>query len=545
MLSILAKSLRSAANWFEPRASVENPAMSLQDPDTWRDIWGSSTAEAGESVNVDKALTLSPVWMAVKMISGDLSKIPPKIYERLAEGGKKEDTLHRAYQFVNLDGMANDETSALQLWRSYYASALLFENAYIWIDTDHLGNIFGLYNLMPDRTAPMRYRGRKWYVTEVAGRLVPLPAEDVLHLRGLCWNGQTAPELVTQARHDFGVALAARKFTSKFFANGAQHGGILQIPPGATKEARDKIERAMEEKQRNLERAFKTLVLRDGYKWFSTTVDPQKAETISLDDQQVRHVARWFMLQPSRLGAKDSISYNSEEAAKRDYYETTLDYWLSANQAEMNAKLRTTEEQRTGSRVFRYQITRLMWADSKSLLEMGDKGVTSGIFSPDEVRNWFDLNPRPDGEGGKFLRPLNMAVAGEPDPQPATDNQPPDPPAVDPNTRSAITAMLSDTLGRAVRRLTTHAERAAKDDARWSRFVEQLDAEHRSAIAAMLATECHVASIALRQSIDADSLAGLLIQQFRSAVEVDRHSPADTLAATLPAAILTESTMTD
>lgn len=504
---------------FEPRATLENPAWSLQDPDAWRTHFDSGQmSETNESVNVEKALSLAPVWQAVKMISGDCSKLPLKTFKYRAAGeGKDVDRNHQAWPFVNRDGKANHQLTALQLWRQYYAAALLYENAYIWIDRDDHGGISGLYNLLPDRTAPIIYRGQLWYVTEVDGQLEPLPADDVLHLRGLCWDGKTAPALVEMARHDFGLALAARKFTSKFFANGAQHGGILQVPPGTKKTARDKVEQAVAEKRKDLDRAFKTLVLRDGYKWFSTTVDPEKAQTTELDEQQVRHVAAWFMLAPSRLGVKESISYNSEESAKQDYYDTTLSYWLSANTAECNAKLLSDTERRRRSHVIRYQINALLWADAKTRSEIADKGIQSGRFSPDETRDWEGMNPRPDGEGGKFLRPLNMAAVGDEQEPPEGDTT--NNPADDTPSRAldAHKRLLADTLGRCLRRLATHGQRAAKRGDALETIYGALWAEQRESIEAMLALPLEAASCVLGESLPAAHLA--VFDAVRSALE--------------------------
>jgi HK97 family phage portal protein len=480
---------------FERRATPENPEFSLSDPDAWRTYLGSSNlAETDEPVSIERALSLSAVWKAVKIISGDCSKLPLKVYRYRKDGdGKDVDRRHQAYKFISRDGRANAETSALQLWRNYFASALLWENGYIWIDRDNIGRIHGLYNLCPDRTTIHRVRGRIWYVTEVDGRLEYLPADDVLHLRGLCWDGTSSPYFLELARHDFGVALAARKFTSKFFANGAQHGGILSIPPGATKEARDKVEQGVEERRRNLDKAFKTLVLRDGYKWQSTTVEPEKAQLIELDDQTIRHIANWFLLPASKLGVKDSVSYNSEESARQDYYDSCLSYWLTANTAECATKL-LTETERTRTHCIRYQINALLWADAATRATIAVSGIQAGRFSPDETRDWEGLNPRPDGEGGVFIRPLNSAAVGaEPtvdlQPDPDTETDPPE------AVRHAHQALVETELTRIVKRLGNAADRAARSCREPETLIERLDRQRPGVlelIAAPLATAAAV-----------------------------------------------------
>ena len=492
---------------FERRGNLNNPRVSIADADDW-DMFGVE-AESGERVSTKRALSIAPVWQAVKMISGDCSKLPLKVYKR-QETGKTVDRQHQSHAWINRHGKANADCSALKLWRRHFAAACLFENSYIWIDRDSTGRIHGLYNLLPDRTAPMRHKGKLWYVTEVDGKLEPLPASEVIHLEGLCWDGQTAPALVTQGRHDFGVSLAARKFTSKFFANNAHAGGVLQVPPGYKPETRKKIERAMQEQRSGTDKAFKTMVLRDGYKWFSTQVDPDKAKLIDLDEQQVRHVARWFMLHPSRLGVTDTVSYNSLEAAKLDYHDTTLSYWLTGNQAECSCKLLTEQEQRESSHVIEYEINALLWADSKTRNEIAVSGIQSGRFSPDETRAWENMNARPDGKGGKFLQPLNMTTGD--DGSDDDDN--------DETIRSAHRELLARSLRRVVRRIKTSAERSAKDADRWQVWRAEFREKQLATCTDMIEAELAAVQSVLR---DARQTSGQEVVE-NLLVEIDRRT---------------------
>ena len=68
--------------------SLENPAISLEDPEAWEAIGGSSKAESGVTVNHHTALTSAAVWQAVSIISGDLASMPLNVYQSLPEGGR-------------------------------------------------------------------------------------------------------------------------------------------------------------------------------------------------------------------------------------------------------------------------------------------------------------------------------------------------------------------------------------------------------------------------------------------------------------------------
>ncbi len=56
--------------------------------------------------------------------------------------------------------MANDEVNAYKFWRRIMVSALTYNNGYGYIDKNGRGEVLGLYNLLPDRTTPVRVKGR-------------------------------------------------------------------------------------------------------------------------------------------------------------------------------------------------------------------------------------------------------------------------------------------------------------------------------------------------------------------------------------------------
>lgn len=548
---MLFPSIRAGlARWLMPTPERRRFNLSqLADDDVWEEIFGESHgSDAGEKVTESTALSIAPVWAAIAMISGGCAKIPAKVYRRREPGpGKDIDYSHQAAAFIDIDEMANDETPAYELFRRWYVSALLYGNGYIWADWSPTGELLGLYNLCPDRTGVSRIKGELWYVTETNGKLEPLHRDDVLHLSGLRHGAGAAPELLKIARHDFGMQLAARKFTSKFFKNGAHLGGVLQLPPGYQEPVRKKIEKALEDQRSSSDRAFKSFVMRDGYKWFSTSVDPGKAMTIELNDEKRRDVANWFCLAPSRLGVKDSVSYNSEEAAKQDFYDTTLSNWLVPAQAQLNTKLRSTIERRNRTHVIRFQVSSLLWADAKARNEIAIAGIQAGRFSPDETRSWEDLNPRDDGEGDKFLRPLNMALAGEsstepPAPAPTPDDDD-DQRATDSSAelRTALTSLLQSTVRRIGKRLLLHAERAEKRqsiDAWRQSFAD----EHRDVVIEMLGDVLPAINAAgIAEPIEAREAADYLLEVTRAATAYTPTFP-DQLADDCASVFLTEPT---
>jgi HK97 family phage portal protein len=478
--------LRWLSNILQRAVGDNKGPFSFHDPRGWEVVGWTNGSDAGENVTAASALSLPAVWQAVGMISGDVSKIPLAVYRRRGED-REPDNAHPASRLIGLGNWANplddQRVSALILWRRLMTHALIWPRGFVWIDRNFQGQPIGLYNLMPDRTRVADLDGRLMVVTEVGGEIDVLPIEDCLIIENIGVNATEAFGPLMAARHNMGLQLAKRKFSSRFFANGLHAGGILQIPPGASDKARKKIEESIQNKAFSKDNAFKTMVLRDGFKWHQTMVDPAAAQMSEVEEQEVRNVARFYRMSPSRLGVKESISYNSEEAARRAYHDETLSYWLTAIKSECNLKLINETNRR--SRFIDYKIQALLWADTATVISVGVQGVSSGIFNRDEVRRWFNMNAIPAGEGEKFLVPLNMGTAGdEPDEEPP--NQPPPPPAADPSddsedpqdddqqrgdVRSSIRTVIEQAICRSVRPCVAILDRSP-DHRRGSAYLE-------------------------------------------------------------------------
>ena len=118
---------------FVTRASLENPQVSLQDPNALEEVWGITRSAAGIHVGPLKALGYSPVWQAVSLISGKVAQLPLDVFKRKSDDSRERDTKHPAHMLVN--SRFNDmPTTAYKAWRQAMVHALVWNNAYIFID---------------------------------------------------------------------------------------------------------------------------------------------------------------------------------------------------------------------------------------------------------------------------------------------------------------------------------------------------------------------------------------------------------------------------
>ncbi len=432
------------------REPEQRGSGSIEDPNTspWDALTETTTSGSGEIVTPKKSLSIPAFFQGCQKISGDVAKLSLGVFER-TDSGRKSLPSHSAYGHVHLSGQANDETNAFKFWRRFMTSCLLFNNGYAWIDWNGRGDVIGLYNLLSDRTTPVRIDGRKYYLTEVRGELVYLPDDEVLHVEGLSIDGMRGIKTTELFVDLFGSALAKQRFQSKFFKNNMTAGGILAVPPGAKPTTVKKLQASIKQRFTGAAAAFRTLVLRDGYKWFSTQIDPSKAQLTESTEQDAREVARVLNLRASQLSVEGSTSYNSDENAKRDYHDSTLAIWLCAIACECNAKLRTAEEKADNKVYFEHNVNRLLWADAKTRNEIAVSGIQAGRWSPDETRAWENM----DGyEGGDtYYQALNVAPVGSNSTSTSSESER--------STRGAANQLAISTLERAQNRMRIRNER--------------------------------------------------------------------------------------
>lgn len=393
-------------------ASLENPRFGINDPRTWEALTSGRESETGISVTPDVALTLAPVWQAVSIISGDIASATGHVFKRMGEGDREVDKSHQVDYLIS--EQPNEEMSAFELIRRFAIHLLLWQNGYIYIDrAGQVGRIFGLYNLLPDRTCPMRdASGKLYYVTEAGGKAHVLLKEQVLHVKGLSIENGLGCDLVAKARNCWGLALAAEGFGARFFKNGAQAGGIVELPVGMSEKAQANVVSGIEKKYTGKDNWFKTMVLRDGAKFHAMTIDAQKSQLTELREAQVRDTARFFNLPPGKLGLEDSVSYNSAEQAQIQYITGCLTHWFSAIRAEAQLKLLSESERRQRTHFIDFNTSKLIERDLLTTVNILAIERQNEIINAAEWRRKRDLPPREDDAAFEYINPNTKSGGG-------------------------------------------------------------------------------------------------------------------------------------
>jgi HK97 family phage portal protein len=405
--------------------SLENPTRSLAGASTWDDVFDGASTLAGVRVSQKRALGYPPLLRGVTKITNDVGKLRLHVRERTPDGGAEKARRHPAWPI--LARKANRFITSGRFKKALQFHALWHGNGYAAISRLNNGDVApasmpggGLAILDPAETFPVQANGELWYVTSIKrrdsrGRVadtteVKIPAEDIIHIRGLSSDGISGVDIFDLIREALGIPLAAREYEARFFGQGGNQSGVLMIPGRIRKDRQEKLLAAWAKMTTGLTKAHKIALIQEGAKFVPTSTDPEKAALIGAQELEIKMVANILGLPPHMLGDSSRTAYNSIEAENRNYLESCLDAWLCDWEEETADKLLRESEIERDSHFIEFNRAQLLMMDFKGRAEsyrvyreIGAMGVNDvaraegwpTIGPPGDVRhvpsNWIPL----------------------------------------------------------------------------------------------------------------------------------------------------------
>jgi HK97 family phage portal protein len=264
-------------NLIEQRASIGQTWHVSQVP-PGSIVRGYGDTYAGEDVDPEIALSVA-AWVAGTRILGEgVSSLPLILYRRLPNGGKERAVDHPYYTLMH--DIWNPEHTSMESRELLQNSLVLCGNGYAQKITNGAGRIAELWPLRADRMRVERVSGRRVYhYTKASGGRRDFSADEILHIPGFGYDGLVGYSLVYLARHALALSIALEKYGSKFFANGAWPGIILEHPKRLSKEAHGNLVDSFTETHGGADQSHGVFVAEEGMKAVATDINPQNSQT--------------------------------------------------------------------------------------------------------------------------------------------------------------------------------------------------------------------------------------------------------------------------
>ena len=382
--------MRILKNLFRSR---DKPKVSIGGG--WNFLFGGTSA--GKMVNETTAMQTSAVYACVRILAEAIASLPLHVYQRGADGGKELHYDHPLYRLLHDE--PNDEMTSFVFRETLMSHLLLWGNSYAQIVRDGRGFPIALYPLLPDRmTVDRANNGRLVYTYRSDSGVIVFRREDILHIPGLGFDGLIGYSPIAMAKNAVGMSIATEEYGSRFFANGATPGGILEHP-GTIKDIK-RVKESWEAGYQGTDNAHKMAILEEGMKFHPIAIPPEQAQFLETRKYQIGEIARIYRIPPHMVGDLDKSSFSNIEQQSLEFVKYTLDPWVVRWEMSLQQALLLPTEK--ASINIKFNLNGLLRGDYAGRMSGYSTGIQNGFLSVNDVRGLEDLNLLSEEEGGNL-----------------------------------------------------------------------------------------------------------------------------------------------
>ena len=341
------------------------------------------------SFDSDKALTLTAVWCAIRLLAESVSSLPISVYTKQENGDKTEDTKNPIYKLVKFK--PNYYQNKITFFEFIMLSICTTGNSYVQIVRNNSGTPTQLICLDPDKATVVIDNNELFYQ---------------IHFKTITDDGITGISPIDQCAKALKWSENLEEFGSTFFSNGAKPSSILQTDRALSDTALTRLKSSFANTYGKLKNSNSTIVLEEGLTFKPISISPEQAQFLASREFSISEVARIFRVQPHLLMDLTKSSFNNIEMQSQEFLTYTLMPYITRIEEEMNLKLFRTNE--LGKTFIEFNVNGLLRGDVKTRNEAYKSGITNGYMSINEVRRYENFNSIEGGD--KHFMQLNMTT---------------------------------------------------------------------------------------------------------------------------------------
>ena len=359
-----------------------------------RFFFGRTTS--GKAVNEQSAMQMTAVYACIRILSESVASLPLHLYRTNGAGNKERARDHPLY-FI-LHDEPNSEMTSFILRETLMSHLLLWGNAYAQLIRNGKGEVIAVYPLMPNKMRVKRDDETKEIIYEYRHEkeTINLTSYHVLHIPGLGFDGLIGYSPIAMAKNAIGMAIATEEYGAKFFANGAQPGGVLEHP-GIIKDP-ERIRQSWSQTFGGSSNSNKIAVLKEGMKYTPIAISPEQAQFLETRKFQINEIARIFRVPPHMVGDLDKSSFSNIEQQSLEFVKYTLDPWIIRWEQALNKSLLRPDDKK--EYFIKFNVDGLLRGDYESRMNGYAVARQNGWMSANDIRTLENLDLIPKEEGG-------------------------------------------------------------------------------------------------------------------------------------------------
>jgi HK97 family phage portal protein len=240
--------------------------------------------------------------------------------------------------------------------------------------------------------------------------------DQVLHIRGLGFDGIMGYSPIAIARQAVSLGLATEEFGGTFFGNGATPGGVLEHPGIMDDTSYERLKNSWEARHKGLENSSRVAILEEGVKYHQIGIPMDDAQFLETRRFQKEEIAMVFRVPPHMLADLEKATFSNIEQQGLSFIVNSMLPWFVRWEQRVSLSLLLPRERR--QYFAQFLVDALQRGDIKTRYDAYAVGRQWGWLSINDVRELENMNPISGGD--EYLLPLNMVPLGkEPPPAPA------------------------------------------------------------------------------------------------------------------------------
>lgn len=374
----------------------------------------------GKRVSPQLAMQLTSVFSCVRVLAESVGMLPCSLYEQLDRGANRA-TKEKLHQLLSVK--PNGYMTPQEFWELLIACLCLRGNFYAY-KVMVLGEVAELLPLDPGSVvAKLNSQWEPVYqVTFPDGSSEELSQKEIWHVRIFTIDGLNGLSPIAYARQAIGLGMATEEHGSRLFSNGAVTSGVLQTEQQLSDAAFERMRDSFEDKYQGLTNAHKPMLLEMGLKWQQISMSSEDAQFLETRKFQLEEICRIFRVPLHMVQNTDRATFNNIENLGIGFINYSLVPYLIRIEQRINVGLVSTAKQ--GRFYAKFNTGALLRGDMKSRFEAYATGINWGIYSPNECREFEELNPRSGGD--IYLTPMNMTTKPTDSAKPKPQEEPND-----------------------------------------------------------------------------------------------------------------------
>ena len=233
----------------------------------------------------------------------------------------------------------------------------------------------------------------------------PGKPHDILHIRGIGWDGLRGYSVIAMGRQSIGSAIAAERHVGRFWARGGRTPYNLKLTQDwDDNEAGKKFRDDWNAIYSNPNEAP---ILPPWLTYEKTGLTMVESQVLESRLFSIHEICRWFGVSPHLVGDLSRATFSNIEQLALEFEKLTLAEWMTRWEQAFWRCVLTPEEQSQGYFLL-HDTSALRRGDFASRMAGYATALQNGELSIDEVRDMEGRNPLPNGAGSHHHIQLNM-----------------------------------------------------------------------------------------------------------------------------------------